>query len=334
MNDRKTAILKQLELGEITADQALAMLNQVPENTPPPKTDHNQRHTEEHTANPSWIDGLANWVENVTGEVIDSVRDWDFDISDILDSGHKRNEFFESSLLDQGIKSLTIVGKNARVEVHGYDGNTVKIECKINARYHNANIYLHEENGHIELVFEQKQMRSVAVECYVPHVLVKELIIENKNSKIVASNLNIGSADIRTTNGQIKIKNIRGNVANLTTTNSSIKVEEIDINHLRLKTTNAGLKFKENFFAENAWTAERVIEATTTNSGVRFKIDSEVNLYINATTRNGRFVVDHEHMHYNQDSKNHIECSSSGYDHARKKLRLEVSTTNASVKVL
>jgi len=337
MTDRKADILKQLERGELTAEQALAMLNQVPptqQGAPPPEPthQHHKQHQSGHDAN--WVDGLVNWVGNIVHDVTDEVGDWDFSISDFLESGHKRHEVFTSSPVSQGIASLALPGKNARVEVQGYDGSTVTVECKILARYPDAEIYLHEENGHIQLMYEPKQMRSVAIYCQVPNTQIKELQITNKNSKIVVNHVSAGEMRLRTTNSAIKISNVKANAAMLQTTNSGIKAEYIDINHLKLATTNAGLKFKENLLAvDNHWNGERTIEATTTNAGIGFYIPADASLQIDASTRNGRVVLDRDDMYFAESSKTHLQGKSSDYDFSGKKLNLELKTTNASVKV-
>jgi len=352
MFDRRAEILKQLERGEITADQALVMLNQQPppeanrmndfraadggysnEQSSGPGNHRDDRSRSSADFQSTWVDDLVNWVGNVVHDVTDEVSDWDFNISDFLESGYKRQEVFTSSPVSQGIASLTLPGKNARVEIKGYDGNVVHVECKIHARYPDTEIYLHEENGHLELIYDKKQMRSVAICCLVPHVLVKELHVDNKNSKIVVSGVRLGNMQLRTTNSSISIESVQANTALLQTTNARIKAENIDTTHLKMATTNSGLKFKENLLAENCCSGERIIEAHTTNSGVSFYIPSDAGLQINARTSNGRFVIDRDDMYFVESSKTHISGKSNDYDFSANKLKLELGTTNASVKV-
>ena len=380
MTDKKAEILKLLEQGKITADEALALLNQQPSSssTPPPfqspPANNQHYHEPDHSeVEPGWVENLFGWVGDVVNDVAEEIRDWDvsLDLADIFVGSNKRREVFTSNFVSQGIAAITIVGKNARVEVQGYGGDCIRVECTYNARRPETEVYLHEENGRIELVYDEKQMRSMGVFCQVPHTMINEMRIANKNDKIIIEDITAGNVQLynkndtikanninctsfmaanrnaaiktntlsaqniamETTNDNIALENVRANTAALKTTNSRIHVEYVDIAHLKLSTTNAGLKFKNNFFAADSWTGERIIEASTTNSGVSIIVPVDAALKLDASTRGGSISCQREDVFFSESTRHHLQGKSSDYDFASKKLVLNLRTTNASVKV-
>lgn len=368
MTDKKAEILKQLEQGKITADQALAMLNQQPSQQPDPapqapnpqehqENRENHYHKSHHSeVEPGWVENLFSWVGETIQDIGVEIHDWDIsaNISDLVGgtySHNKMREVFTSHPVLQGIVAVTIVGKNAKVEVQGYDGNTVRVKCVYNARRPNAEVYLHEDNGRIELMYDEKMMRSMSVLCHVPFAAIGELriatkndtikildvnctnlMVANRNAAIKANTVTATSIAMETTNDNIKIENIQAHNVSLKSTNARIHVEHVDIAHLKAVTTNAGLKFKGNFFATDSWTGERVIEASTTNSGVSIFVPFDASLKLDARTRGGSVLCQRE-LYFTETMKTHLQGESSDYNFAGKKLNLCMQTTNASVKV-
>jgi len=364
MTDKKAEILKQLEQGKITADQALALLNQQPNQQPDPAPQQEHQESKEdyyhkphHSEiEPGWVESLFSWVGETVQDFAEEIHDWDISasISDLVGgtySNNKMREVFTSHPVLQGIAAVTIVGKNAKVEVQGYDGNTVRVECVYNARRPNAEVYLHEDNGRIELMYDEKMMRSMSVLCHVPFTAIGELriatknetikildvnctnlMVANRNAAIKANTVTATSIAMETTNDNIKIENIQAHNASLKSTNSRIHIEHVDIAHLKAVTTNAGLKFKGNFFATNSWTGERVIEASTTNSGVSIFVPFDAALKLDARTRSGSVQCQRE-LYFTETMKTHLQGESSDYNFAVKKLNLSLKTTNASVKI-
>ena len=366
MTDKKAEILKQLEQGNISADQALAMLNQQPNETPPPmppppvqENFHREgyRHEAQHSEyEPGWVESMFSWVGDAIQDVAEEIHDWDIStsISDLVSgtySNNKMRQVFSSHPISQSIAAVTVVGKNAKVEVQGYDGDCVRMECVYNARRADADVYMHEENGHIELAYDEKIMRSMSILCHVPFAAIGELRVAskndtvkifdvncttlmaaNRNAAIKACNVTATSIAMETTNDNIKISNIRAHNASLKTKNARIHVEFVDISHLKMTTTNAGLKFKSNLFATDTWTGERIIEAETTNAGVSIFVPTDAALKLDATTRGGNVSFQRE-LYLAESAKNHVRGESSDYNFAGKKLNICLKTSNASVKV-
>ena len=372
MTDKKAEILKQLEQGKITADQALAMLNRQPNEpdrgpAPPPQPETNQENSQErhqdhyHRAHhsevePGWVESMFSWVGETIQDFAEEIHDWDIsaNISDFMSgtySSNKMREVFTSNPVMQGLAAVTVVGKNAKVEVQGYDGNCVRMECVYNARRPDTKVYLHEENGRIELVYDEKMIRSMNVLCHVPFTTIGELRIAtrndtlkildvnctnlmaaNRNASIKANTVTATAVAMETTNDNIKLENVRAYNAILKTTNARIHAEHADISHLKMTTTNAGIKLKDSFFATDSWTGERVIEAETTNAGISIFVPTDAALKLDAKTRSGSVSCQRD-LYFTETAKTYLQGESSDYSFAGKKLNVSLKTTNASVKV-
>ena len=139
MNVNKITILKRLEAGEITASEALALMNDTSP-TPDPKPqdpgrsapfqnhpqnhplyDHNEYH---HHQESNWTDGIFNWVGEVVGEITSEIKDWDIgvNISDVVRGNYSHNkhtEYFTSKPITQSLAKLELHGKNDKIEIVG-----------------------------------------------------------------------------------------------------------------------------------------------------------------------------------------------------------------------
>jgi len=399
MADYKIEVLKQLEEGKISAEDALAMLGQQKPPTPPMSTAGQTRgvppvsptgtgHTGQvhgfesrrDSASPSasnWLDDLVGWVGDVVHDVVEGVQDMGIsdNIADFVGGvygHHKMSETFASQVISQGISGLTLVGKNARVNVRGYDGDVIRVECNYDSRRPDAEVYFHEENGVFQLVYDEKMMRSMSINCEVPRVMISEVLVASKNAKVLVEGLTAGRVRIaskndgikaesisctdliiqnrndairalgigaenihlETTNTKIVVESIRANIAELKTTNARIQTENVDVINMHLQTTNSGLKLSKMFHGIDNWDGERVLEAHTTNGGIAFVAPSDMALKIQAYTTHGKIACGREDLAYSDFSKGYINGESFDYEHRGNKMAVKLSTTNSSIKVL
>ena len=416
MADYKIEVLKQLEEGKISAEDALAMLGQQkppsaegqpqqPQNaahTPgqpqdvsytsghtrgvppvPPQTGHSHgfesRGRGEHVPPPAtsnWLDDLFGWVGDVVHDVVEGVQDMGIhdNIADFVGGvygHHKRSETFASQTLRQDISGLTLVGKNARVTVRGYDGDVIRVECNFDSRRPDAEVYFHEENGVFQLVYDEKMMRTMSINCEVPRIMISEVLVASKNAKVLVEGLTAGRVRIaskndgikveslsctelivqnrndairvfgvgaenihlETTNAKIVAESIRANIANLKTSNARIQTENADVINMQLHTTNSGLKLNKTLQGIDGHDGERVLEAHTTNGGIVFVAPLEMALNIQAYTTHGKVACGREDLSYSDFSKGYINGESHSYEHKGNRMRVKLSTTNSSIKI-
>ncbi|MCL2841216.1 MAG: hypothetical protein FWE05_10645 [Defluviitaleaceae bacterium] len=339
MADFKIEILKQLEEGKITAQEALAMLGQEPPlNTPPPAFE--QQPPEGNTPTPhsgNWIENLVGWVDDVAGDIVEGVQDLNIpgNFSDLMDGtfGHyKGTEVFVSPPVSQGISGLTLIGKNARVDVHGYEGDVIRVECSFNARHPDAELYFHEENGVFQLVYDEKMMRHMSIKCEVPRVMISEILIASKNGKVIVDGIVGGHVQLATKNDNIRAEWISCTDFIAQNRNAKIKTSNVNAENLHLQTTNASIKLPLTF--ADGWSGKRVIEAHTTNAGISFSAPFDTGIQVQASTSNGKITCQRHDMLYSEFSKGYVHGESRDYNMSSRKVKVRLATTNASVKIL
>ena len=330
-------------------------------------------------------DALGTDFSNIGSEINQSLKELGRDLEDVdinLDVAglfgyykHKSTVSYISDPIPQAINQLKLLGKNAKVEIKGYNGDRLRITCKYNPKRQDARVYVNEDNGSYEVLYDYNSMRSMAIYAEVPqsvliesihgesknssvelydvkcrhaHLLTKnssirienvecdEIVARTRNSAIKAERLVAGHIDFETSNSKIDVEKVTAQSARLTTSNSKVVTESCDIVQLFIKTTNAGIKMENTFRyvkAQDGWDAERVIEAHTSNGGVTICVPRNVAAAIQASTSNGRVDCDVPNMILGEVSKNYFSGRNADYDSAPKKAKINVSTTNSTIKI-
>jgi len=394
----KLQILQRLQKGEISAEEALKLMNQEqdaptmpvgqqnpnkPHPAPPPPQAHHQHGSQDfhydhrHDSEPGWAESIFGWVGDVVESVTDSIKDLDIDVnvSDFFGGGishHKNTVHFASAPILQGLAQLELHGKNDKIEIHGYDGDHVQIQCAYDARYPESQIHFSDENGRVSLLFHEKEFRSVQVLCRVPRAHVGQLIAETKNGRIHVAGINAGDINLankndpiwveeincdnltvhtknagvkariitgqtvhlETTNSKITAEDIHAGNLNLITTNSGIKTAALDAVHLLIKTTNTGLKLEDTLLGCNElfWDNERSVEAYTTNGGIRFFVPEGIGIHLEAGTTGGKVTYELP-LYGATGNRSYVKGESINYATAGRKLNVRLKTTNAGVKI-
>ncbi|MCL2404860.1 MAG: DUF4097 family beta strand repeat-containing protein [Defluviitaleaceae bacterium] len=338
MSDKKMQILQRLESGEITADEALAMISQINDtHTPPheskhvdpspadprqinPNThQHHQSHDQENYGDyehhaPDWVNNLVGWVGDVVEEITDSVRDADVsvNISDFFSGeyGHyKRTENFTSKPVLQGLAKLELNGKNDIVEIYAYDGDCVQIRCEYDARRADNYVHFLDDNGNVALWFDDKTMRSVRVMCYVPRVHIGHIHATTKNSRIQVADIIADEINLTTKNDKIVIESVNCNSLTAITKNDNIKAIAVSGDNISLETTNAKI------MAENIHAG--LLNLKTTNASIKTSDVDAVHLMMNTTNSSLKM-------------ENTLMNASAFWENER---TLEAYTTNGNIKL-
>lgn len=284
---------------------------------------------------------------------------------------------YTSGPIAQNIAGLKLIGKNAPVEIIGYDGQEVRITCTYKSKRRSSadatcsDVFVNEDDGHFEVLYDYGTMRSMHIYCEVPRAFIEEIHAESKNSNIklkgvkgrnfniLTSNSSIGIEEANaheivaksrnggiyaerviagalsfdTTNSKITAEYVAADTAHFTTTNSKVDVEDADIKQLYVKTSNSGIKL-ENIFQNFAETGgERAVEAHTTNGGVSVYVPKAVGAMLQASTTNSRVDCQLQDDLEGEVSKHYIHAKTRDYDMAAAKARINISTTNASIKI-
>ncbi|MCL2235167.1 MAG: DUF4097 family beta strand repeat-containing protein [Defluviitaleaceae bacterium] len=238
-----------------------------------------------------------------------------------------------------------------------YDYNAVRyvlVECYVPR--HVLVEYLHGEtkNSAVELYDTragQVELLTKNSKIYIEDVNASHIVARTRNGNLYANGVTAINLDLETSNSKIDIEDVTARVARLTTSNAKINTENVNIQQLYMKTSNAAIKLEDafDFEAETyqepefgsqirpedrvAAAVERVIEATTSNATVQMYVPRDVAVKLQASTTNGRIDSTLTNLITHEISKNYLHATSQNYDTAAKKARIDIKTSNGTVKI-
>jgi len=321
----------------------------------------------------SFAESIGEKISGALSKLDNLDIDIDFDFSDVFGTKHRYSNTvtYISDPIAQNIASLRLMGKNATVKIEGYDGKELRITCAYKSKRPDAQVTICEEHGGFEVQYDYNAMYSMEISCEVPQAFVEEIHAESKNSGIKLHGINGRTYNILTKNGGIKLEKVRAdeitaktrnssiqaeevtadtisletsnskinaeyitaNVAHFVTSNSKVETEDLDIKQLYIKTSNSAIKM-ENIFQNFAETGgERTVEAHTSNGGVSIYIPRNVAATLQASTTNSRVDCHLQDLLVGDVSKNYINGRTHDYDNAMAKAKINISTTNGTIKI-
>jgi len=365
MSKERMRILEMLQDGKITVDEAMSLLARMPEDKEE-KTRHN--HKEDHDEdfseyeyrreekNNHWWNDTADSIKCAIDDALESLEDIDF--PGIFSSGRgSQYMIFNHAPKGGSLNFLKLLAKNGTLKIKSHDDANIKVELKYSAKKNKSRIYLQEEGGGLDLVYDYNAFRYFSITCFLPRGLVIENIYaENKNSSIeleevkgnhielITKNSAIKMNDVhaaqitaQTTNSKIYLEGVYAAIVRATTTNAKVEAERSIIKQFYAKTTNSTVKIelKDGKGAiEDESEIEYILDLKTTNGNIKVEGARDVPLSLNASTSHGRIDFNYSDMFIHEMSQNYINCKSQGYDQASKKLKMNLSTSNANIKIV
>jgi len=281
MNEGRLKILAMLEDGKVTAEEAVELLRQFPEDAPPPPPPPPPAFNRQPSGWQNDIaDGLkevhdsisnANWagiLDEVGNDVKSALRDVHESLSEVFGENifvvgpRERSNFnFVSDEVGNGIKSIKLKGKNAPVIIRAHDQNNIAIRGEYIAKYKDDAPHFNMDAGNVEITYDSNAMHSVHIFCEVPRLLIERLQVENKNGTIEVSGIKAASANLTTKNSKIKLSDVDCPDLNAKTKNAKITAEDVTSETLSLETGNAKIEL------ENVQAA--TIRAETSNAAIK-----------------------------------------------------------------
>jgi len=406
-NEGKMKILQMLSEGTIAVEDAMKLLEQFKDEEPtrrdsrpprPPRPERPRRpdrphvyfgHVHGNGPDPrvrpnvderenvgeaiSFAESIGEKISGALSKLDNLDIDFDFDFSDVFGTKHRyaNTVTYISDPIAQNIAALKLMGKNAKVEIEGYDGKELRITCAYKSKRPDVQVFVNEEHGGFEVQYDYNAMYSMEIKCEVPRAFVEEIHAESKNSAIKLQDVNGRTFNLLTKNGGIKLEKVRAdeitaktrnsaiqaeevaadtisletsnskidaeyitaNVAHFVTSNSKVETEDLDIKQLYIKTSNSGIKM-ENIFQNLAETGgERTVEAHTSNGGVSIYIPRNVAAMLQASTTHSRVDCHLQDLLVGDVSKNYINGRTHDYDNAMAKAKINISTTNGAIKI-
>lgn len=250
---------------------------------------------------------------------------------------HRMSERLVSAPVEGSIKTLSLFAKNGPVSIKGHDDPHVVITCEYSAKKADAEITLVEKDGKIRLAYDDSQIKHMEIRCKVPYgSIIEDLKVENRNGQILIEDVTCDTVHLDTSNALIRCENLAAQYAKMDTSNAPIKVMESTIRKLDMDTSNAKIELDiPELIFDN-----QVVYASTSNSTINFlgprELTDSQGLWVNADTTNGQVT---NNLHYlthtvgRAKRNNEMNIQSVAFEQATKKLKVNMDTTNASIRI-
>jgi DUF4097 and DUF4098 domain-containing protein YvlB len=282
MNEERKRILKMVEEGKLTVDEALALLDEIQT----AQATMEQRQAEivnelstavkfEEAKKEDPVQDKFKFAKEKVFEFVDSALkkikdlDLDFNFGHSVDISH----IFHHS--DVYIKDMDIDVANGSVKLAAWDQKDVRIECQAKV-YRVENQDQARQNFLKEVIFEiegqklrfitQQKLMKVDAVIYVPKEEYDRVRIRMFNGPINSEELNVSDLRVKTANGKIYLDRLSGKKAEIETANGHINILSSQFDEVEAETINGAIKLEGDF---------RKMETQTFNGNITYNLRGE-----------------------------------------------------------
>lgn len=262
--DKRKRILKMVEEGKLTVDEALTLLEQLDKSNQTveqgkqevssvvdsdgAKKEYTSQQQSSQQSSHSTKDKLFDFVDSAWKKIKD--LDLDLNFGKSIEVSH----IFQQS--DANVKYLDIDVANGDVSIAQWDQNDIRVECK-------ATVYrgqTHEEakqNFLKDVTFEirddrlffitgQKWIKLETI-IYVPEAVYEYAEIRLFNGKIKGKDLSVNQIKAKTANGKISFEGVKGQKVEAETANGAIYLYNCSVDEVEAETLNGAIKLDSTF---------------------------------------------------------------------------------------
>ncbi|MER2262417.1 MAG: DUF4097 family beta strand repeat-containing protein [Psychrobacillus sp.] len=322
MQEERKRILDMVENGTITAQEALALLEELGKQATIVTPQVNTQKFEEEKKTEHVKQGSADFIEDLKRDftmvgdrfmqfmqgTVDKMKDFEFEM--------KFNDpvTFEEKFVKQDVQfdDISVNLTNGKVKIfpseEPFAHATVKVKSFKNSTEEEARKRFQEEfifttEGNKLRVYSDMKTISVQVALFVPEKEYNHISARLFNGDFVAQNLEANTFKIKTTNGKVEVENSKFHRADIETVNGSVQLQQVEGDTVEVETMNGRIyvdgKLKEiegssvsgHVILTTKDKEARKIEGTAVAGTVEIYVPKDVSLKGEATTQLGRIDV-------------------------------------------
>ncbi|MFD2444688.1 DUF4097 domain-containing protein [Bacillus sp. CGMCC 1.16607] len=261
MKQERERILKMVEGGKLTVEEALTLLELLEKDGTTEKLEselsttakmeesqfkhESEKKDESYYKFQSAKEKIFEFVDTAFKKLKDI--DIDFNFGKSIEMAH----IFQQASAD--FTDMDIHVANGSVKLIPWDQPDVRVECQ-------AKIYRVEtleearttflngvifsiENNRLTLQTQHKWMK-VDAKVYIPHADYHKVRVRLYNGPIAAENLNVNDMKLDTANGRITLEGVKGHKVDVETANGKIEVKNSYLEEFEAETINGAIKFE------------------------------------------------------------------------------------------
>lgn len=263
MNEEKKRILKMVEEGKVTADEAFALLEEldkasqtveqkqaeiINELSTAVKFEEAKKEDTVHQRFQSTKDKIFEFVDSALKKIKDF--DLDFNFGQSVEISHI---FYQS---DTDVRDMDFDVANGSLKLVPWQQNDVRIECKakvyrVETQDQARQNFLKDilftiEGQRLRFATQQKWMKVEAV-AYVPQSQYEKVRVRLFNGSIGGDALNVENFRLKTANGKIELSDISGRKLEAETANGQIKISKSAVEYVETETLNGTIQVDGDF---------------------------------------------------------------------------------------
>jgi len=299
MSESKLKILKMLEEGKITFEQAQELLKATSDN-------------KESGKHSFWKNMFIDFLKEV----------------EIFDDKKIKDVFLIKQKIEKDVLFFDINSINGKINISYSDNENIYISGEVVTKNKKEKyIDINFKNNIFEIKPIDSDIKGLDLEIQIPKNKYNTLKATTSNDKIKLINLNtISEYDIETTNGALIIDRVIGKKINGNTNNSKISLKESKLENIELKTSNGEI-IVYNLVVDN----KTKLSAITSNSLIKIEFDNDylqnIDFIINAKTSNSNIKVDLPNLSKKSNKELIIE-SNNNFENV---LTINAKTSNSDI---
>jgi DUF4097 and DUF4098 domain-containing protein YvlB len=294
MKEERKRILKMVEEGKLTVDEALTLLEELEKAQQTVEQKQEQIINELSTAvrfeeakkedpRNAKYQSTKEKIFEFVDSALKKIKDFDFDLN--FGQSVEISHIFQHSEAD--VKDIDIDIANGSVKITAWDQPDVRVECqakvyRVDTQDQARQNFLRDvaftvEGQKLRFLTQQKWMKVEAV-IYIPKVQYENVRIRMFNGSISGEAINVQDLRVKTANGKIKLDEINGKKAEVETANGKINVKASTLEELEAETINGAIKLDGNF---------QKAEAQSFNGNISFDLSGTGCEWLHAKTTTG-----------------------------------------------
>lgn len=302
MNEQRKRILKMVEEGKLTVDEALVLLEELDKSAESMEAkqdnlikelstfvqfDEKQKEGQKDYSSQSKSHSTKDKIFDFVDMAIKKLKDFDLDLN--FGKHIEISHIFQQS--DAFIKKMDIDVANGNITVVPWDQKDVRVECQ-------ARVYRVENQEQARMNFLKDIMFAIDGDClrfstgqkwmklealiYIPQSEYESIKIRMFNGNIESRNLDVKKFKVKTANGKIKMDEIKSSIVEAETANGAITFNNCEAADMDAETINGVIKINGDF---------RKVELQSFNGDVECKVYGSRCEWIDAKTTTGGILL-------------------------------------------
>ncbi|MCL2604433.1 MAG: DUF4097 domain-containing protein [Defluviitaleaceae bacterium] len=250
-----------------------------------------------------------------------------------------------------GFNELALSGINGDLRIKGYNGDKITARITYKAKRAGAEIDLIKLGNKYQLNYDSEDFERVLIDAYVPERAFNVIKVDGTNTHMDISSLSASDLRVSNANGNLRLTNISATnitaessagrfiVSNITADSAAfenvtgtVEADELDIAKLALTNYNGPLSLLMSTFARHSdylWSIE------TGNAKLNMNLPTlpDLGYHIKAHAAMGEIRLGLTGLQFLINDPTLAEARSTHFDHAAKKVKMTVETSNAPLVI-